>query len=146
MRSKIEERTQLTASAGIASNTFLAKVCSDINKPNGQYVLPANHADILEFVNKLPIRKASGIGNVQEQLLKSLGVNTCGDLYLKRGEIKLLFSQLSFENYMQISQGIGGTRLEPREDRLRKSMSNETTFKETSDRNILIGRTLIPII
>ena len=43
-----------------------------------------------------------------------------------------------------IIQGIGGTRLEPREDRIRKSISNETTFKETSDRNILIGRTLIP--
>ena len=50
------------------------EVCSDMNKPNGQYQLPANQADILEFVSQLPIRKASGIGNVQEQLLKSLGM------------------------------------------------------------------------
>ena len=46
----------------------------------------------------------TGIGNVQEQLLRSIGVKTCNDLYELRAEIKLLFSQLSFEHYLQIAQ------------------------------------------
>ena len=50
MRAKIQERTQLTASAGIAPNCFLAKVCSDLNKPNGQYELQPNVEDIMKFV------------------------------------------------------------------------------------------------
>jgi len=137
MREKIFAKTKLTASAGIAPNTFLAKVCSDLNKPNGQYVLEPDQNKILEFVKDLPIRKAPGIGNVQEQLLRSIGVKTCNDLYELRAEIKLLFSQLSFEHYLQIAQGIGSTRLEPPEDRIRKSISTETTFKQTSDRNKL---------
>jgi len=139
LRAKIEERTRLTASAGIAPNTFLAKVCSDLNKPNGQYYLPPNEEEILEFVRKLPIRKASGVGNVSEQLLRSIGVSTCQELYEKRGEIKLLFSAVSFQHYMQISQGIGSSRLEPPEDRIRKSISTETTFKETDNRSTLLG-------
>jgi len=138
MREKIESRTQLTASAGIAPNTFLAKVCSDLNKPNGQYILQPNQTEILDFVRKLSIRKACGIGNVSEQMLNGIGVKSCEDLYLKRAEIKLLFSAISFQHYMQISQGIGGTRLEPPEDRVRKSISTETTFKDQADRTTLI--------
>merc|ERR1719427_1366320 len=138
MRAKIEEATKLTASAGIAPNTFLAKVCSDLNKPNGQYLLEPDQSKILDFVKNLPIRKAPGIGNVQEQLLKSIGVSTCGDLFTLRAQIKLLFSDTSFEHYMQISQGIGSTRLEAPEERIRKSISTETTFKDTSDRNKLL--------
>merc|ERR1740137_65471 len=64
MRGKICERTGLTASAGIAPNCLLAKVCSDMNKPNGQHQLLHNSQDILEFVSTLSIRKVGGVGNV----------------------------------------------------------------------------------
>ena len=65
LRSRIFEVTGLTASAGIAPNCMLAKVCSDMNKPNGQYQLNPNSKDILEFVSNLNIRKIGGIGNHQ---------------------------------------------------------------------------------
>lgn len=61
MRSRIEQATSLTASAGIAPNKMLAKVASDMNKPNGQLVVSATKDGVVEFVRKLPIRKVSAI-------------------------------------------------------------------------------------
>jgi len=139
MREEIKDATGgLTASAGIACNTLLSKVCSDMNKPDGQYLLPPVEEDILTFVSKLPIRKVGGIGNVQEQLLKAIGVETCADIYTKRAEVKLLFSELSFQFYMQVSQGISATTVTAPEERERKSISQETTFRGTSDRAELL--------
>ena len=138
MRSKIEERTQLTASAGIAPNCFLSKVCSDLNKPNGQYQLASDVAAIAEFVSQLNIRKVGGIGNVQEQLLRGIGVETCGDLFKRRAEIRVLFSETSSEFYLAVSQGIGSVKIEPPEERERKSISTESTFSEKSERKDLL--------
>ena len=56
--------TGLTCSCGVAPNRMLAKVCSDINKPNGQCVVPADPNEIRRFVDDLPIRKVPGIGKV----------------------------------------------------------------------------------
>ena len=61
MRREITERTGLTASAGLAPNMMLAKVASDMNKPDGQYTVTATREGVLEFVQKLPIRKVSVI-------------------------------------------------------------------------------------
>ena len=139
MREKIEERTQLTASAGIAPNCFLAKVCSDLNKPNGQYQLAPEEDTITEFVSRLNIRKVGGIGNVQEQLLRGIGVETCGDLYKSRALLRLLFSETSSDFYLAVSQGIGSSRIEPPDERERKSISTESTFSETSERKDLLN-------
>ena len=57
MREKIEGRTSLTASAGIAPNKMLAKIASDMNKPNGQYFLVPSRDNVLHFIHSLPIRK-----------------------------------------------------------------------------------------
>ena len=57
IRDRIHVRTKLTASAGIASNLLLAKIASDMNKPNGQYFLPPTRESVLEFIRRLPIRK-----------------------------------------------------------------------------------------
>ena len=57
IRDRIHTRTKLTASAGIAPNMLLAKIASDMNKPNGQYFLPPTRESVLEFIRKLPIRK-----------------------------------------------------------------------------------------
>ena len=72
-------------------------MCSDQKKPNGQFELPPDVDRIFEFVSSLPIRKVSGIGNVTEQLLKRvLGIESCSDLYEKRGYLMLLFSEISY--------------------------------------------------
>ena len=130
LRFQIEQKTRLTASAGIAPNVMLAKICSDRNKPNGQFYLKPNLDDIMDFVRSLPIRKISGIGRVSEQMLKALGIETCEDLYTKRDLLYLLHSPISFRFLIEVSLGLGRTSLAT--DSKRKSMGTETTFSETS--------------
>lgn len=130
LRFRIEQKTRLTASAGIAPNVLLAKVCSDRNKPNGQFFLKPDREAVLEFVNKLPIRKISGIGRVSEQMLKALGIETCKDLYTKRDLLYLLHSPISFRFLTQVSLGLGNTSIGT--DSKRKSLGTETTFAEMS--------------
>lgn len=128
IRFKIEQKTQLTASAGIAPNTMLAKVTSDRNKPNGQFYLKPERDTVLDFVHSLPIRKISGIGRVSEQMLRALGIVTCKDLYAKRELLYLLHSQTSCRFLLSVSLGLGVTRLEGGGPR--KSLGTETTFSE----------------
>ena len=132
MRKEIEERTQLTASAGISFNSRLAKICSDLNKPNGQYEL-LNEAEAKALLNDLPVRKVGGIGNVTEQLLKSIGVEKCSDILDHKGLIFHLFSELSAEHFFGIALGMGSTNVADMANRERKSMSTETTFRDTSE-------------
>uniref|UniRef100_A0A0P6K235 DNA polymerase kappa n=1 Tax=Heterocephalus glaber TaxID=10181 RepID=A0A0P6K235_HETGA len=128
IRFRIEQKTTLTASAGIAPNTMLAKVCSDKNKPNGQYqILPSRQA-VMDFIKDLPIRKVSGIGKVTEKMLKALGIITCTELYQQRALLSLLFSETSWHYFLHISLGLGSTHLA--RDGERKSMSVERTFNE----------------
>lgn len=64
LRASVFASTQLTVSAGIASNRMLAKIASDKRKPNGQYYVPPEREAVLDFVKDLPIRKIPGIGKV----------------------------------------------------------------------------------
>ncbi|NXM99084.1 POLK polymerase, partial [Sylvia borin] len=128
IRFRIEQKTQLTASAGIAPNTMLAKMCSDRNKPNGQYRISPERQAVLDFLKDLPIRKVPGIGKVTEKMLKALGIVTCSELYQQRALLSLLFSEISWRNFLDISLGLGSTHLE--KDGERKSMSTERTFSE----------------
>lgn len=128
IRFRIEQKTQLTASAGIAPNTMLAKMCSDRNKPNGQYRISPERQAVLDFLKDLPIRKVPGIGKVTEKMLKALGIVTCSELYQQRALLSLLFSEVSWRNFLDISLGLGSTHLE--KDGERKSMSTERTFNE----------------
>ncbi|CAO2592901.1 DNA polymerase kappa [Lemmus lemmus] len=113
---------------GIAPNTMLAKVCSDKNKPNGQYqILPSRKA-VMDFIKDLPIRKVSGIGKVTEKMLMALGIVTCTELYQQRALLSLLFSETSWHYFLHIALGLGSTDLA--RDGERKSMSVERTFSE----------------
>ncbi|GFO46306.1 DNA polymerase kappa-like [Plakobranchus ocellatus] len=131
LRNRIQQRTHLTASAGIAPNTMLAKVCSDKNKPNGQYRIKPDKMELIAFIRDLPIRKISGIGKVTEKLLGSLGVVACKDLYTHRAMLYHLFSPISFHHFMRISAGVSSTSVE--RDGERKSISTERTFSEVSN-------------
>ncbi|KPP64140.1 DNA polymerase kappa-like, partial [Scleropages formosus] len=111
MRFRIEQKTMLTASAGIAPNMMLAKVCSDKNKPNGQYRIPAERQAVMDFVKNLPIRKVPGIGKVTEKMLSALGIKTCAELHQKGALLSLLFSETSFHHFLQISLGLGSTHI-----------------------------------
>lgn len=130
MRFRIEQKTRLTASAGIAPNMMLAKVCSDKNKPNGQYRLPSTREAVMDFIQNLPVRKVSGIGKVSEKMLNALGISTCAHLGQQMALLSLLFSETAWTHFMQVSLGLGSTYIPRHEER--KSMSTERTFKELS--------------
>lgn len=112
----------LTASSGIACNLRLAKLCSDVNKPNGQYRL--NNDEIIDFIRKIPIRKFNGIGPSMAQILEAYGIKSCQDLYEKRAMIKLLETQNTFEFLMHVCMGISTNVIEHND--VRKSIGHET--------------------
>lgn len=124
MRHLIYLSTGLTASAGIACNLRLAKLCSDLNKPNGQYHLPKDEETILKFVRQMAVRKINGIGPTSCQTLQGYGIATCEDLYQKRAMIKLLESQNTFEFLMHVCMGLGVNFIEHEENK--KSIGHET--------------------
>lgn len=139
IRSRIHEKTKLTASAGIAHNTMFAKICSDINKPNGQFIMDSTNIEAVEeFLFKTPVRKIPGIGPVAEQHLKGIGVDTCGDLKDMRGVISLLFTPASVDFYLRVSLGIASNYVSSDDDHVRKSLGAETTFKPTNDMTVLV--------
>ncbi|KHN71579.1 DNA polymerase kappa [Toxocara canis] len=141
MRFRVEQTTGLTCSAGIAPNSMIAKICSDINKPNGQFRVANDKVAVLEFMRNLPIRKVSGIGAVTEAILKGIGVEKCGDLYEKRAIISLLFTRCSYEHFLRIALGISTSYtafVSPEKESRRKSISVERTFHPTGDMKLLL--------
>ena len=84
IRAQIREETALTASAGIAPNKFLAKIASDWNKPNGQFVVKPSQVDA--FLAPLPVGKLPGVGQVMRGKLQALGITTVGQLRAHGGE------------------------------------------------------------
>ena len=83
----------LTCSAGCAPNFLLAKIASDIHKPNGQCMIPSDHQAIVQFLHPLPIRKISGIGRVTEKILRAFDIVTVQQLYQERAIIRFLFDR-----------------------------------------------------
>ncbi|WP_299073698.1 DNA polymerase IV [uncultured Paraglaciecola sp.] len=125
IREHIYKVTGLTASAGIAPLKFVAKVASDLNKPNGQCTIAPDQ--ILEFLKTLPLRKIPGVGKVTSVKLKGLGFETCGDIR----ESKENFLVNHFGKYGQVlwnrSHGIDEREVEV--TRMRKSIGVERTFE-----------------
>jgi DNA polymerase-4 len=78
IREQIREELQLTASAGVAPNKFLAKIASDWRKPNGLFVIQPEDVDT--FLSPLPVGRIPGVGKVTEKGLAEIGVKTVGDL------------------------------------------------------------------
>ena len=78
IRKIIAEEVGVTASAGVAPNKFLAKVASDLNKPNGQFVITPDNVE--GFVKTLAVKRIFGVGKVTNEKLDRLGIKTCGDL------------------------------------------------------------------
>lgn len=133
MRRQVHERTNITVSAGIAANAKLAKICSNMNKPNGQFVLPNERTAIMAFMRDLPCRKVNGIGRVLERELAAVGVKTCGDIYGERRFLNRLFGEKAFEFLIQCYLGLGRTNVQPAEEYERKSVGTESTFRDMSD-------------
>uniref|UniRef100_A0AC35TM05 DNA polymerase kappa n=1 Tax=Rhabditophanes sp. KR3021 TaxID=114890 RepID=A0AC35TM05_9BILA len=133
IRFRVEQKTGLTCSAGIAANWMLAKICSDLNKPNGQYLLERDYATITNFVQELEVRKVSGIGPATEGTLKGIGIKKCRDFIKQRGILRLTFSAISYNWFMRVGLGIGNGACMVNEKQRQKNISNETSFSPTKD-------------
>jgi DNA polymerase-4 len=124
IRAAIYEETRLTASAGISYNKFLAKMASDINKPNGQKLIHPSQAD--EFLQGLAIGKFFGIGKVTADKMKKAGIEYGADLkrYTKEALVHLFGKSGAY--YYSIIRGIDNREVVS--ERERKSLSAERTF------------------
>jgi DNA polymerase IV len=124
IRGTIFRKTKLTSSTGIGPNKLIAKIASEINKPNGQFEVTPEQ--VPEFMEKLPVRKIWGIGEKSERKLEELGVKTCGELQrFSRPGLADLFGKFGVELY-DLCRGIDPRPVDP--DRPRKSLSTEETF------------------
>ncbi len=130
IKEKIVQRTKLTASAGVSYNKFLAKIGSDMNKPDGLTVIPPSKAK--KILEELPIGKFHGIGKASEQRMISLGILNGKDL--KQRSLQELTKHFGKAGnfYYNIVRGIDHRRVITH--RIRKSLGCERTFaKDISD-------------
>jgi len=126
IKTLVQKRLQLTASVGVAPNKFLAKIASDLEKPNGFVVVLPDQ--IQSFLDPLPVGRIWGVGKVTSQVFKRFAISTIGQLrQLSRETLYDLFGS-SGEHYWKLSHGIDTRPVVP--DREAKSISNETTFAE----------------
>ena len=126
IREKIHSEVGVTASAGIAPNKFLAKIASDINKPNGQFVITPNDVDA--FMPGLNIRKIPGVGTISEKKLNKLGIYTCSDIQSSSPDA-LIKAMGSFGEVL-LKRSFGIDDREVQHKHVRKSISIERTFPE----------------
>lgn len=126
IKQKIHHQTQLTASAGVSYNKFLAKIASDFNKPNGLYVITPEKAE--KFLEKLAIEKFFGVGKVTAQRMHELGIKNGSDLK-QHTEMELIqhFGKAG-SMYYQFAHGIDERDVES--EYVRKSLGAEETFAE----------------
>jgi DNA polymerase-4 len=126
IRRRVANSIGITVSAGIAPNKFIAKIASDMNKPDGQYVVTPQQVD--EFLRRLPVSRIWGVGKVTAERLERQGIRTCGDVreydifqFVRR------FGQFG-EHIYRLAHGIDDRPV--RSEWRRKSVSVENTFAQ----------------
>ncbi|WP_313615818.1 DNA polymerase IV [Agrobacterium sp.] len=129
IRAKIKAATGLNASAGISYNKFLAKMASDLNKPNGQAVITPKNGP--GFVERLAVKKFHGVGPATAEKMHRLGIETGADL--KAQSLQFLSEHFgkSGPYFYGIARGIDERQVQP--DRVRKSVGAEDTFMQDID-------------
>ena len=126
IRAEIREETQLTASAGVAPNKFLAKIASDWRKPDGIFVIRPHQVE--RFLVALPVRKIPGVGKATEAVLHEMKIETVGDLHqFEEADLIARFGKWGTRLF-ELARGIDESPVVP--SRRRKSWSSENTFAE----------------
>lgn len=133
LKARIKEERSLTASIGIASNKFLAKLASDFDKPDGLTLIPER--DKVAFLRPMPIRAIHGVGKVMEKVLVEAGIHTIGDLQDYPGDLRRLAGSFG-PTLKRFAFGEDHRPVEVSDEV--KSISSENTFEtDTEDRNTL---------
>lgn len=141
IRERIFNEVGLTASAGISVNKFVAKIASDINKPNGQKTVKPD--EVLAFLEELPIRKFYGVGKVTTDKMYQLGIFTGLDLRGKELEFLEKHFGKSGRFYYNVVRGIHNS--EVKSERIAKSVATEHTFDENLSSEIFMEEKLLVI-
>ncbi|HEX2834802.1 MAG TPA: DNA polymerase IV [Thermoanaerobaculia bacterium] len=124
IRREIRDETNLTASAGVAPNKFLAKIASDWRKPDGCFVIKPHQ--VQRFLIPLPVRKIPGVGKATEAVLTDMGIATVGDLLqFEANELTARFGKWGVRLW-ELARGVDESPVSP--SRKRKSWSSENTF------------------
>jgi len=140
IKGSIYESTNLTSSAGLGPNKFLAKLASNMGKPNGLTVLE-NSEKIMDKVKKLPVSYIWGVGHVTNRELKSMGIETIGDLAGTPLElIEARFGELGRIMH-QMSRGIDNREVVPNQEA--KSIGREITYRRDIDDKSILNSTLL---
>jgi DNA polymerase IV len=125
IREQLRTELQLTASAGVAPNKFLAKIASDWKKPNGLFVIQPEEVDA--FLQPLPVGHLPGVGKVTEEKLKGFDVHTIADLRrLDLSALETRFGRYGVRLY-ELARGVDESKVVP--DRPTQSISAEDTFE-----------------
>ncbi len=165
IREKIFHKIRMTASCGVACNRMLAKICSELNKPNGQTILPNDEVEILKFMRDLPVRKIPGVGKVNEHILAGLNIYLCKDLVERATDVYVTFTEWAYEFLVKSALGISRVMHEVDDKGVvgQRSMGVSSTFKpihrygqfvdkltqlaeeleQRANQNRLMGRTLV---
>lgn len=141
IRQRIFTELNLTASAGISINKFVAKVASDYNKPNGQKTVKPE--EVIPFLEQLDIKKFYGIGKVTAEKMYQLGIFTGLDLKSKTEDFLFEHFGKSGLQYYQIVRGIHTSAVKP--NRISKSVGAERTFDENIASEIFMEEKLAQI-
>ena len=126
IRADIFKVTGLTASAGVAPNKFLAKIASDWNKPNGICIIKPNQ--VQHFIHDLPLKKIPGVGRVTQEKLKSLNLETLGDLQQVDENVLIHHFGKYGKQLFLYAQGIDERPVQA--ERQRQQISKEITFDD----------------
>ena len=126
IREQIRDELNLTASAGVAPNKFLAKIASDWKKPNGLFVIQPH--EVQAFLLPLPVGRIPGVGKVTEERMKQAGIHTVGDIHaLHPSTLEQHFGRYGTRLH-ELARGIDHSPVIA--NRLRKQISAEDTFPE----------------
>jgi DNA polymerase-4 len=141
IKAEVRQATELTASAGVSFNKFLAKIASDMDKPDGLYVIRPEQADA--FIRTLPIERFFGVGPVTARKMLAAGIRTGADL-LAHGEAELVrrFGSAG-AHYRRLAEGLDEREVRP--NRPSKSIGAERTFAEDLTDPVAMLEALRPI-
>jgi len=140
IKTAIRDELGLTASIGIAPNKLLAKIASDLEKPDGFVIVPAT--GIQAFLDPLPVSRIQGVGRVTERKLKGIGIHSIEDLRKTDSDcLESLFGQKTSHHLLACAQGVDSRPVVP--DREAKSISHERTFPQDVDQEDILHSTLL---
>lgn len=139
IKKRIREAVDLSCSIGIAPTKFLAKIASDMHKPDGLTIIDPDEA--LAFIQTLPIRKVPGVGRVAHEQLDLIGIRTLGDVSkLSEKALKAKLGKFGYR-LRELSRNIDKSIVSPLS--VTKSVSSETTLLENTKDKVLLNRHLM---